>query len=95
MAWSLDGQTLATTSDDATVRLWSLGSRQSTAILTGPAKGLWKVSWSPDGQRLAASVVDGTSWVFYTHFDDILAFARQHGPRQLTAEELDQYLSVH
>src|ERR1051326_189253 len=55
LAWSPDGQRLASSGEDCTIRLWdrSLGLTRS---LTGPTAG-WvsSLAWSPDGSRIAGA----------------------------------------
>ena len=54
------GQTLASGSDDHTVRLWDVTSGQCLKILQGHTNGVWSVAFSPDGQTLASGSDDHT-----------------------------------
>jgi len=59
LAFSSDGQFLATASDDKAVRLWQVSDGRMLATLTGHADHVWQVAFSPDGRYLASSSVDG------------------------------------
>ncbi|MFG3818212.1 WD40 domain-containing protein, partial [Limnothrix redekei] len=60
VSWSPDGKTLATGSDDQTVKLWNVASGQEIATLQGHSNTVNSVSWSPDGKTLATGSDDQT-----------------------------------
>jgi hypothetical protein len=60
-AFSPDGTTLATTSDDGTARLWNAHTGHPTATLTGHTGPVWAVAFSPDGTTLATTSSDNTA----------------------------------
>ena len=60
VAFSPDGQQLASASGDKTVRVWDAGNGQTRLILNGHTDTVWSVSFSPDGQRLASAAADKT-----------------------------------
>lgn len=68
VAISSDGRTLATASDDRTVRLWDFTDPsdpvQVGPDLTGPDQYMASVSFSRDGRLLAAGSGDGTMWIW-------------------------------
>ena len=60
VAYSPDGQTLASGSADCTIKLWKLASGQEVGILTGHSRIVDSVDFSPDGQTFASGSRDGT-----------------------------------
>jgi len=64
VVFSPDGKTLATSSNDATVKLWNVSTQREMVTLTGPERRVDSVAFSPDGKRLAALSWDKKVWVW-------------------------------
>lgn len=60
VAFSANGQTLASGSEDRTIKLWNLKTGQVNRTLTGHTASVRSVSLSPDGQTLASGSGDNT-----------------------------------
>ena len=61
VAWSPDGRWIATSSYDATARIWEAETGQLRFTLSGHGADVVAVDWSPDSSRLITGSMDGTA----------------------------------
>jgi WD40 repeat protein len=68
LAWSPDGKSLASISDEATVRLWDASTGQEVRKFDVDLERLHSVAWSPDGKSLAIGGLwdmdDAFDWIY-------------------------------
>ncbi|WP_250122533.1 serine/threonine-protein kinase [Chroococcidiopsis sp. CCMEE 29] len=60
IAFSPDGQNIASGSDDRTIKIWQLNSRKELRTLKGHADWVYAVAISPDGKTLVSGSKDNT-----------------------------------
>ncbi|MFN7502735.1 MAG: helix-hairpin-helix domain-containing protein, partial [Dolichospermum sp.] len=60
LAYSPDGQTLASGSRDKTIKLWDVNTGNLLQTLEDHSNQVWSVAYSPDGQTLASGSGDKT-----------------------------------
>ncbi|NES45583.1 WD40 repeat domain-containing protein, partial [Moorena sp. SIO2C4] len=99
VAFSPDGQRLATASSDNTARIWDLQGNQ-IAVLNGHQDKVSSVAFSPDGKKLATGSFDNTAriWdnqgnqlaVLTGHQDKVSSVAFSPDGQRLATASLDK-----
>ena len=65
MVWSPDGNKIASTSSDQTVRVWDVATGAALATITNNNNLGTQVAWSPDSSKIASGTAnDGTVGVW-------------------------------
>ncbi|MEZ6125857.1 MAG: hypothetical protein R3C49_22245 [Planctomycetaceae bacterium] len=59
-AWSPDGASLLSASDDKTLKVWDAVSEECRLTLYGHTSSITSCAWSPDGARLLSASADNT-----------------------------------
>jgi WD40 repeat protein len=94
IAWSTDGTTFATTSDDRTTVLWERATLTPTATLVGHQSRVTRAAFAPDGRTLYTTGLDGT--VFVWDLDGSRRVARPAGqPPSMDAGDALRRISSH
>ncbi|MCF2144917.1 serine/threonine protein kinase [Desmonostoc muscorum LEGE 12446] len=58
VAFSPDGTTLGSASDDKTIKLWNLATKEEIRTLEGHSNWIWTIAFSPDSKTLASGSAD-------------------------------------
>lgn len=63
VAFAADGHTVASGSEDNTVRIWDIANGKEVRRLLGPDK-IRSVAFAPDGRTIASGFDDGSVWIW-------------------------------
>ena len=72
VAFSKEGKTFASASQDKTIKLWNPETSKELATLKGHTDSVQSVAFSPDGKTLASASIDRTVKLW-----DVSAIAKQ------------------
>ena len=94
IAFSVDGETIATAGEDGTVRLFSATTGAEELVLQGHLYLVSSVEFTADGRKLVSASADGTVRVWALDLDDLLRIAEVNVTRGLTDDECRRYLHL-
>ena len=81
VAFAPDGNTLASSSLDSTVRVWSVREQRELSVLVGHEGAVDAVAFSPDGRTLASAGQDGTVRLWDIESKQVIVVLRRHTGR--------------
>ena len=78
VAWSPDGEHLASGGADRIVRLWRTRDGAPLASLEGHTKTVTSLVWSPDGRLLVSGSLDGSVRIWWVAYNALLCALEEH-----------------
>ena len=93
LAFSPDGQLLASALDDGTIQMWNIAFPDSDPIILSGHEGrVFSLAFSPHSQTLASSSADSTVRLWIPHLETLSNIACQSVRRNLSKDEWLQYI---
>ncbi|ODH02144.1 ribosome assembly protein 4 [Nostoc sp. KVJ20] len=84
VAYSPNGQQLASASSDKTIKIWDVSSGQLLKTLTGHSEQIIRVAYSPNGQQLASASADKTIKIWDVRSGQLLKSLTGHSDRVMS-----------
>jgi WD40 repeat protein len=84
LAFSPDGERLASASHDSTVRIWDVKTGESLKTLRGHSEPVHGVAWSADGKQVVSGALDKTARIWSVETGDTTAVLREHQGQIMT-----------
>lgn len=78
VAWSPNGQRMASASGDGTVQVWNVSTGARILTYRGHKGDVMSVAWSPDGQEIASGGLDGTVQIWDVNTGQTILIYRGH-----------------
>ena len=78
-AFSPDGASIVTASEDSTARVWKASTGEVIAVLKGHLQTVWSAAFNRDGTRIVAASGDKTVRIWNAKTGDLLAVLNAHG----------------
>ncbi|MEH1966025.1 WD40 repeat domain-containing protein [Nostoc sp.] len=105
VAYSPNGQQLASASTDKTIKIWDASSGQLLKTLTGHSNRVINVAYSPNGQQLASASTDKTIKIWDAssgkllktligHSDEVNSVAYSPNGQQLVSASADKTIKI-
>ncbi|MEH2298108.1 MAG: ribosome assembly protein 4, partial [Nostoc sp.] len=105
VAYSPNGQQLASASVDKTIKIWDVSSGQLLKTLTGHSDRIISVAYSPNGQQLASASVDKTIKIWDVssgqllktltgHSSEVISVAYSPNGQQLASANSDKTIKI-
>jgi WD40 repeat protein len=91
VAFSPDGNTIATASTDGTARLWDVQTGRELRRFVGHTAGVENMIFSPDGRYIATASDDGTARLWDVDYHTTMQYLCSRLLRDFTDGERAQY----
>jgi WD40 repeat protein len=79
VAFSSDGQFVASGSSDSTIQIWNANTKAVQRVLNGHKKSVYSVAFSRDGTLLASGSRDETIFIWSCHTGQVIKTLEGHG----------------